>query len=191
MHFYSKKLYQVLNSYTSTLYIQRITIKCPWNMSALPQAFENTAIVLRFLHRLVHYETGTSRAQDSMIYKCRNFYKEFYIYWLFLFRPGWYRKAVESQCTGSSWLLVPEFLNQRAQHFSLNPSFVQGPTMTLLTLLSTSNSLASESPPPSCYPWLDQPTFSPVILTYNSVIHTITAHCTFYALFGKSFCFCF
>lgn len=71
----------------------------------------------------------------------------------------------------SAWLLVPEFLDQRAQSFSLNPSFVRGPTMILLTLPSTSNSLASEFLPPSYSPWLDQPTFSPVTLTHNLVIH--------------------
>lgn len=44
--------------------------------------------------------------------------------------------------------------------------------MTLLTLLSPSNRLASESLPPSYSPWLEQPTFSPVTLTHNLVIHT-------------------
>lgn len=34
-------------------------------MSSLPQAVEKPAIVLRFLHRLVRYETGTSRAQTA------------------------------------------------------------------------------------------------------------------------------
>lgn len=38
-----------------------------------------------------------------------------------------------------AWFLVPEFLNQKARYSLLNPSFVQGPTMTLLTLLSTHN----------------------------------------------------
>lgn len=100
-----------------------------------------------------------------------------------LLGPGWYRTAAEqSQCTGSCLTLVPAFLDQRAQYFSLNPPFVQGPTMTLLTLLSTSNRLASESLPPSHSPWLDQPTFSPVTLTYNLVIHTYH-HCTLYILY--------
>lgn len=92
---------------------------------------------------------------------------------LYFFGSGWYRKEAEkSQCTGSCLTPVPEVLDQRAQYFSWNPSFVQGPTMTLLTLPSLSNRLASESLPPCYSPWLDQPTFSPVTLTHNLVIHT-------------------
>lgn len=110
---------------------------------------------------------------------------------LHFFGSGWYRKeAEESQCTGSCLTPVPEVLDQRAQYFSWNPPFVQGPTMTLLTLLSPSNRLASESLPPSYSPWLDQPTFSPVTLTQNLVIHTYHHHCTLHILYFIWKCFC-
>lgn len=62
--------------------------------------------------------------------------------------------------------------------------------MTLLTLLSPSNRLASESLPPSYSPWLDQPTFSLVTLTHNLVIHTYHQHCTLHILYFIWKCFC-
>lgn len=173
----------MLHSYASTLNISRA--KCPGNMMwSLPQALEqNPAIVLRFLHRLVHYDTGTSRAQTARYTKTKtsiwNLSSTGYIA---LGQDGTEKKQKSHNVPAPAWLLVPEFLDQRAQYFSLNPSFVQGPTMTLLTFLSTSNSLVSESLPPSYSPWLDQPTLSPVTLTHNLVIHTYH-HCTLYILY--------
>lgn len=172
----------MLHSYASNL-ISRA--KCPGNMMwSLPQALEqNPAIVLRFLHRLVHYDTGTSRAQTARYANTKtsiwNLSSTGYIA---LGQDGTEKKQKSHNVPAPAWLLVPEFLDQRAQYFSLNPSFVQGPTMTLLTFLSTSNSLVSESLPPSYSPWLDQPTFSPVTLTHNLVIHTYH-HCTLYILY--------
>lgn len=105
------------------------------------------------------------------------------------FKPGWSRReAEETQCTGAclppcpwvpgpegSILLIKSILCSRTYNDSIDPS------------INSQQSQATESPPPSCllYPWLDQPTFSPVTLIYspdkhNLIMHTISAHCTFY-----------
>lgn len=44
-----------------------------------------------------------------------------------------------------AWLFAPDFLDQKAQYL-LNPPFVQGPTMILLTLPSTPNRVWPLSP---------------------------------------------
>lgn len=135
---------------------------------------------------MVHYETGTSRLS---IVRCVNTTTSTRN----LRPPGCIPSGQDGKENKShnvwmpAWLLVPESLNQRAQYFSLNPSFVQGPTMILLTLLSTPNRVWLLSPlhPLACSTHdLPNPhslqSLSYIPPTHNLVIHTIIAHCTFY-----------
>lgn len=115
----------------------------------------------------------------SKVCEYTHLYKESYVSWLIL--SGQHGPEDKSHnVLVPAWLLVPEFLDQRAQYFLLNPSFVQGPTVTLLTLPSTPNSLASESLPPSCllYP------HSPQSLSFDPPKHDVVTHsyhrCTLY-----------
>ena len=129
----------------------------------------------------------------SKVCKYKNFYKESYVSWLISVGQDGPEEKYEShnlprvtiyRClTPCPWvlgsegsiLLIKSILCSRTYNDSIDP------------FINTQQSLASESPPPSrlLYPWLDQPTFSPVTLIYsphkhNLVIHTILAHCTFY-----------
>lgn len=115
------------------------------------------------------------------VVRCVNtLYKESYVSWLIL--SGQHGPEDKSHNVPvPAWLLVPEFLDQRAQYFLLSPSFVQGPTRTLLTLPPTPNSLARV--PSTLLPAL--PTFSPVTLICSPQTRFSHSYhwCTLYILY--------
>lgn len=116
----------------------------------------------------------------SKVHEYKNFYKESYVSWLILLSQDGPEEKQEPQSTDAClipcpWVPEPEdsifliksILCSRTYNASIDPS------------INTQQSLATESPPPSCllYPWLDQPTFSAVTLFYsdkhNFIIHTV------------------
>lgn len=101
------------------------------------------------------------------------------------------REAEESQYTRACPLSPSSWT--KAQYFSLNPSFVQGPTMTLLTFLSTPSGVwLSPVHPLACsaHDLTNPHSLQPLSRIPSHALSSFSHHCTLHVLYfpsGRSF----